>query len=183
MTEPGKNGKRGYSWPPFTKGHKRGVIHGARDERRVRELAEEYTAKLLADPSTPAYLQEPSFRGAVDAHSRTAVIVDLLWAYVVDKDIAAAMADVTSTTEDEERVYEPGNGRRGRQRRTRRLSESHHVVSALRQLDRYEATAAMQRTRLGLDPYGRAKLGRTMKDSASVTGAIEELGRQMGDDP
>lgn len=189
MSEPGKNGKRGYSWEPFAKGNKRGVIHGARDEARVAELAEKFAAGLLADPNMPDYLKEPELRPAVDGYARSAVIVDLLWAYLADKDITEAMADVTDTSEQEERVSESGEDDRAgartpRRRLTRRQRESQHVASALRQLERHEATLTAHRGRLGLDPAGLLALGRSVtRPSPSLTEAIDELGRQMGDEP
>jgi hypothetical protein len=186
VSEPGKNGKRGYSWAPFTKGNKRGVIHGARDEARVTELAEKYAADLLADPAMPGYLREPSFRAAIDGYARTAVIVDLLWAYIGDKDLEEALTDRRDTAEDEDRVYGGSGGgspRTGRQRRTRRRTQSDHVASALSQLHRAEGRLMTLRGTLGLDPASLAGLGRSVtRPSPALTEAIEELARQMGDE-
>ena len=138
--------KRGYSWPQFTAGHKTNVLHGARDPERVAAVAQTIAAGLLSDPSTPDYLREPIYAGAIADWSRAEAIVRLLWLWLDQQDIESAMADLADADESEDRAYSRGDGD-SEHRRTVRASTSRHVASVLRQLHRHEAHAMRSETR------------------------------------
>jgi hypothetical protein len=53
---------RGYSWPPFEAGNTAALKHGASSPRKVRPIAEELQAMLLAEAP---WIDRPGFAGAV----------------------------------------------------------------------------------------------------------------------
>ncbi|HEY3035342.1 MAG TPA: hypothetical protein VGJ54_11905, partial [Streptosporangiaceae bacterium] len=57
-------------WP----GNELAVQHGANSERRVGPLAQQIVAEILQDPATPPYLQDPSYRLALEALGRVTAI-------------------------------------------------------------------------------------------------------------
>ena len=153
MSEPGK-AARGYSWPPAEPGNELAMVHGARSERRIAPLAEQIASSLLSHPDTPPYLREPSYAPAVRAWSRAEAVVSLMWDWLAEQDLEAALADSTVTDEAE---------RRSRSKSSRHTT-SRHTEAVLTQLHRAETRAMNLRSRLGLDPLSRARLG---KDVAS----------------
>lgn len=68
MTEvPAKVGKgpaRGYSWPPFEKGNKAALAHGAWSPRSIRPVAERLAAELV---EVAPWVARPAFGAAVHA--------------------------------------------------------------------------------------------------------------------
>ena len=141
---------RGYRWADATPGNELAMVHGASSERRIAPLADQIAAALLADPDTPPYLLEPSYAAVVRAWSRAEAVVSLLWDWLAEQDIGTALADTTTTDEDE---------RRSRSK-SRRHTTSRHVESVLTQLHRHETRAMNLRSRLGIDPLSRARLGK-----------------------
>jgi hypothetical protein len=53
---------RGYSWPPFEAGNTAALKHGASSPRKIRPIAEEIRATLLAEAP---WIDRPGFAGAV----------------------------------------------------------------------------------------------------------------------
>lgn len=141
---------RGYSWPPFEPGNEVATRHGANSERRVGPLAEQLAAALLADQNTPSYIREPSYMSVVRAWSRAEAVVELLWRWLEQHDLDAALTDLTETDEDTEMTKGSASKR----------TTSRHVESVLTQLHRHEVRAMNLRSRLGLDPLSRARLGK-----------------------
>src|ERR1700730_4500558 len=153
--------RRGYSWPPFEPGHERSTVHGPRSPRRVEPLAAEIRAALLDSEQCPAHLHRAEFAAALSAWARAEAVVSLLWAYLAEQDIEAALGDVTTTDETEQRSKS----------RTTRRSTARRTVSALEQWRRHEAHAAALRRSLGLDPLGAGKLARDLSQSRWYAGA------------
>lgn len=155
MSGPGKGDARGYSWPPFEPGHTKSTIHGATAERRVGPLADEIRDQLLADESTPEHLRRPEFGAAVAAWARSEAVVALLWTWLAEQDVEAALTDTTKAAEVEETTKGT----------TRRRSVSRRVTSVLDQLHRAEVRAAGMRRALGLDPLSAGRLARDLSQS------------------
>jgi hypothetical protein len=145
----GQGSARGYSWPPFGAGNTVAEVHGARSERRIVPLADRIARELLERESTPPYLREPEFAPSVAAWSRAEAVVALLWDFLAERDIVAAMSEVSGEDETTETT---GKGRSERHMKAKR------ITSALSELHRAETRAATLRGRLGLDPMSRAKL-------------------------
>lgn len=124
--------------PPFRPGHELSVQHGAFSPRKVDPLARDLVDQVLADPDV-RYLQAPAYRLALWAWARAEAQVQLLTEYLA------------------KRAEEAGDG----------VGDlgADRVRSAYLLLHRAEARATTQRTRLGLDPLSRARLG---KDVASA---------------
>jgi len=131
------------------------VTHEARSERSVGVLAERFVSALLADPGTPDYVGEPSYRYAVEAWGRAEAIVALLAEWLSGMDVEAALTEVTESEETERR----SKGKTSRQLKSRR------VASVVDQLHRHETRAMQLRARLGLDPLSRARLGKDVAAS------------------
>jgi hypothetical protein len=156
--------------PPFTEGNEAATVHGARSERRVAPLAARLAAELLADPDTPAHLQEPLFAAAIEAWSRAEAVCHLLWAWISGQDVMDALTDLTTAVEDEDTS----------QGHTHRSSMTRHVPAALELLRKYESVAANLRGRLGLDPASAARVGRDLAarrymDAAPLAAALAEI--------
>jgi hypothetical protein len=166
---PGLGGpRRGYSWAPFEPGHERSLVHGTRSPRTVGPLAERIEREARADPSWPDYLTSPEYGPAVAAWARSEAIVELLWRYLADQDVEHWLTE--QAREESEETRTP--------RRTRRISTARRVTNALASLQRWETTAANHRSRLGLDPLSRARLGK------DVAAARVDIARVMsGLDP
>jgi hypothetical protein len=141
---------------PFEPGHVLSTTHGGRSERRLVPLAEVLAAELLADPGTPDYVREPSYRASVLAWARAEAMVVLLSDFLSGQDVEAGLTEVTRSREREtaERRGEGGAGR------VRRVSESRRTASVIEQLRRAEILAMHLRDRLGLAPLARARLGK-----------------------
>jgi hypothetical protein len=146
---------RGYRWEDATPGNELALQHGANSERRVGPLAEQIAAALLADPNTPQYLREPSYSATVAAWSRAEAVVELLWRWLGEHDFNAAMADATVTKEDS--TFGKGT--------SRKRTSTRHIESVLNQLHRHETRAMNLRSRLGLDPLSRARIGKDVAEA------------------
>jgi len=169
MSEPGKGPARGYRWKDAEPGNELALKHGANSPRRVEPLAAQIAESLLNHPETPAYLREPSYVPVVRAWARAEAVVSLLWDWLDAHDLDAAVADVTETDEDETRSKGSGS----------KHTLSRHVESVLTQLHRHETRAMNLRSRLGLDPLSRARLG---KDVASQQFDLARLFAEMQKD-
>ena len=136
------------------------LTHGARSWR-ADVLAERVAADLLADPSTPPYLAETSYRDAVMAWAWAVAICRLLRDWLTRQDVESALAEITEGTETEDRAGP----------RVKRSMRSRRVASVLDQLHRHETRAMHLRAQLGLSPLSRARLG------ADLAGAKLDLAR------
>lgn len=161
---------RGYSWPPFEPGNEVATRHGANSERHVVPLAERIAKELLTAATTPEYLREPSYAAVVRAWSRAEAVVELLWRWLGEHDLDDALTDLTTTDEDTE--LSKGSASKH--------TTSRHVESVLVQLHRHEVRAMNLRSRLGLDPLSRARLGKDVAaqriDLARLFGELQEGG-------
>jgi hypothetical protein len=165
----GKGPARSYRWETATRGNRIAEVHGARSERRVAPLAAQIEQAARSGPGWPDYLDDPGYASAVAAWARAEAIVELLWQWLAEQGPLDALSSTSdSTTETEQ--HESGS----RSRTTARRTES-----ALNQLARWEATAARQRQRLGLDPLSRARLGRDV--TAARVDLVELLTRARED--
>jgi hypothetical protein len=150
---------RGYSWPAFDTGHTKSLQHGARSERTITAVANQIYETVRNSTDWPAYLDEPVHQWAVRAWLRAEAVVHLLTAYLEDVDIQDAL---TETTILKEQTDSEGDKTAGR---TSRVSTARRTGAALDYLRKWETQATNARTRLGLDPLSRARLG---KDIASA---------------
>jgi hypothetical protein len=130
------------------------ATHGARSPRRVGEMAAAITAELLGDPGTPDYLRDRTWQYAIAGWAEAEAIVRLLRIYVAEHDLMDAMTEYI--TEEEDTVM--------RGPKTKRLTTGRRVHSVIDQLHKAEMRAMTARSKLGLDPLARARLG---KDIAS----------------
>lgn len=124
--------------------------HGAYSATTVAPLAEEIEQRARTDASWPEYLTDVSYVPAVAAWAHSEAVCVLLRKYLAERSFEDGMTDVHSE-ETEERRRKGSSSRLTTGRRTR---------AALDMLSRWEATASSHRSRLGLDPLSRAKLGR-----------------------
>jgi len=74
----------------------------------------------------------------------------MLWDYIAERDIDAALSEVSAEDVDEKRT-------RGR---VRRVGTSKRTLAAVEMLRRYEVAAMHARDRLGLSPLARSRIGR-----------------------
>lgn len=121
-------------------------MHGAYSERRLAPRAAQIAQDLLTHADTPEWLRTPAYGPAVNAWARAEAVCSVLWDYLAELDLAAAMADVTEVDERRTKGRTRTSGRR--------------VEAALTQLHRAETRAASARRELGLSPLSRARLGR-----------------------
>lgn len=109
-------------------------------------------AEILEDPASPPYLRDPSYRLSLEALGRVTAITILLWRWLETQleahDLEALLADVTETTENEQRDGAV----------VTRRSVSRRVESVLNQVRKFEVLALHQRQKLGLDPSSRSKM-------------------------
>jgi len=148
--QPGKGPARGYTWEPFEPGHEKSLHHGARSERQIGPLPVEIEQAARADAAWPDYLDDPSYSGAVTAWARSEAMAELVFRYLADRDIAAALTALEETDEQSEMT-----GGRGR-----RITSTRRTTAALDAFHRAQSAAAGHRRSLGLDPLSRARLGR-----------------------
>lgn len=73
---------RGYSWPPFERGHTLSLRHGAFSSRQVQPMADAFTAELRA---TAAWASSPAFRGTVESWAWAESQAHLLRKYLDDQ--------------------------------------------------------------------------------------------------
>lgn len=131
--------------PPFEPGNEVAVSHGAYSPRKVAPLAQELVAAVLADSSLP-YVSAHAYRPAVWAWARAEAQTQLLTEYLEAK--GAETADGVGDLDDE------------------------RVRSAYLLLHRAEARATTGRTRLGLDPLSRARLGKDVAQGAAANADV-----------
>jgi len=150
---PGKGDKRGYSWPDAEAGNRIAEVHGSRSERTVGPRAAEVERRLLADPDTPDHLRRPEFGGAVTAYARAQAVADQVFDHLSERDMAAALAEVTREAGEEDSTVKG---------KVRRVSVSRRTVSALDAWFRASAHAAALRAKLGLDPVSAGRLAKDL---------------------
>lgn len=146
--------------PPFAPGNQlsRGnpgpVRHGAHAPRYINPLVQELVGSVLSDAAV-AHAHAPAYRHALYAWARAEAQVVLLTEY---------LAKAGERTED-------GVGN----------LKAEEVRSAYLLLHRAEGRATTQRTRLGLDPLSRARLGKDVAagqlDAARLMAELEERDR------
>lgn len=78
--------------PPFEVGNMASLRHGARSERVLGPLADRIVDDLLADPSTPDYLRDPSFGPSLLAWGRAEASVHLLADFISQVGMVKALA-------------------------------------------------------------------------------------------
>lgn len=140
---------------PFQSGNELAVQHGAYSPRKIDPLAQELVDLVLQD-SDAAHAHAPSYRYALWAWARAEAQVQLLTEYLSRRGLEGGegMGDL-----DDDRVR-----------------------TAYLLLHRAEARATTGRTRLGLDPLSRARLGRDVAaasvDAARVMAELEKRDQQ-----
>jgi hypothetical protein len=158
-----------YRYAPFEPGNMAAVRSGAYSERALGPLAEEILAAHREDPAWPVYLSDPSYGSALRAWSRAEAAVELFSAFVSEQPPEEWIAETTTT---EEQIT--GDGDRGGS--SSRSGRSRKVGGSLEQWRKLEAHAATLRSRLGLDPLSRARLG---KDAAAGQADMAKLMAQL----
>lgn len=158
--------------PPFDRGNVLSLKHGARSDRLVRPAALAILADLQADDGLPGYLTEPSYRPALLAYASTLARIERIQGWL------------------ESTVAEHG---------VPELSDDGGVRGATRFLERLEASAARQRSDLGLTPMSRARLGKDVaqgqqaslsalwaaqdrEERAAAAAAVRHTGDRAGQD-
>lgn len=124
---------RGYKWEPFQPGHELTLKHGAYSPRRVDPLAEELVGQVLdvAEVEGLSFLTQASYRPALWSWARAEARIQLLEEWLAEHADAALSLD-----------------------------HEGEVMAAVKLLERVERRAVTLRSRLGLDPLSRARLGR-----------------------
>jgi hypothetical protein len=144
--------------PPFGPGHELSVRHGAYSPRKYEPLARELVENVLADDHQ-AFTHAPAFRPALWAWARAEAQVQLLTEYLAG--LAEAANNGVGDLDDE------------------------RVRAAYLLLHRAEMRAQSGRSRLGMDPLSRARLGRDVAagqaDLASALTRIAERDRREGE--
>lgn len=141
----------------FPPGNDLPVTHGGYSPRKVDPLATELVDGLLADPGLE-YLKAPAYQPAVWAWARAEASVQLVTEWLAVK--AEASGDGVGDLDSEA------------------------VRAAYLLLHRAEARATTGRTRLGLDPLSRARLGKDVaqgalaNDLATTMAALERRERE-----
>ena len=156
---------------PFETGNSRALIHGSRNERTVGPRAAALERAARSDPQWPPYLSDSTYRSAVTAWARAEAVAELLWEYLAEQDIGAAM---TALETAEENTTGPGKGP------GRKVSTTRRTASALDAWHRAMSTAAGLRKSLGLDPLSRARLGKDVTAAAAMRTAGLDVVRAQG---
>lgn len=141
---------RGYSWPPFERGHELSLKYGAHSPRKVDPIAAAFVDGLLEVAKDQApHLLQPIFRPAVEAWARAEARVQLLLDWVGGMTV--------------ECQTDHGAGKR----------------SPVELLAKFETQAATARARLGMDPVSAAKLARDLSAKRAMDrGGISSLVEQ-----
>lgn len=146
--------------PPFQPGNDLAVTHGAWSPRKVEPLARELVDAVLGDPDV-RHAHLPVYRFALWSWARAEAQVQLLSEYLA------------------KRGEEAGDGVGD--------LEQERVRSAYLLLHRAESRANTLRTRLGLDPLSRARLGKDVAagqlDAARLMAELEKRDKQGGAAP
>lgn len=135
--------------PPFPPGHELSLVHGANSPRRFGPLAAELELQARTDPGWPEHLNATMYRGSIAALFRAEARIELLVGYLNQFD---AMGAMTETIEVEENETQIGDGK------SRRVSITKRISSALERLHREESLAMNLRSKLGLDPLSFSKI-------------------------
>ena len=163
---------RGYSWEPFQPGHTRSVTSGIHSERMLMPRAEAILLQAKADPSWPHYLNEPVYAAAVSAWARAEAAVQLYTEYLEGQTPEEWSTEVTDLAEATE-----GDGDRGGS--STRTSRSRKRMASLEMWRKLEQHASQMRTKLGLDPLARARLGRDVaSQQADMAQVMAQLARE-----
>ncbi len=137
--------------PPFAPGNTLAAKHHGYSPRKVEPLAAELVEGLLADPAA-GHAHAPHYRPAVWAWARAEAQVQLLTEYLAKA--GEASGDGVGDLEQD------------------------GIRSAYLLLHRAEARATTGRTRLGLDPVSRARLGKDVAagqlDTARLMAELEK---------
>lgn len=142
--------------PEFGPGNAVATRHGIYSPRKVDPLATSLVEGLLADDDV-AYLRGASYRPACWAWARAEATVQLLVEHI--ETIGGLVEALNERgSEKSEETHSGGH--------THRVSQSVRTASALAALDRAERHAQTCRSRLGLDPVSRFRMG---KDVAAAT--------------
>lgn len=145
------DGKRGYSWKPFEPGNLAHLQHGAYSPRKVDPLAQSYVDQLLEQAAAP--------------ESQTG--------YLLDPSYRPAIWSLARVTAQVELLSEWLASRD-----SAGVDKDGEELGALRALMRCEARAESLRSKLGLDPLSRARLGRDVAagqvDMAKLLAALAE---------
>ena len=149
----------GVVWPrekPFEPGNELSMTHGAYSPRRTEPLATELVDHVLDLADADAgmgYLRAPVHRMALWAWARAEAQVQLLTEYLADQAGESGVGDLDD------------DGIRG----------------AYLLLHRAETRATTGRTRLGLDPLSRARLGKDVAQGASANADVALRMKQLHD--
>lgn len=150
--------------PPFQMGNTLGQVTGA-DPRsqRVGERSQEILERYRSMPSWPGYLDDPSWAPALRSWSRAEAVCELLVEYMADMSIEDANSDIITSEENVHQKYNvEGHQLTSRRSRTRRTN------APLEMLRKFETIASNHRNRLGLDPLGRARLGKDISQTKNT---------------
>jgi hypothetical protein len=128
--------------------------HGGRSQKMIGALAEVKAAALLTDAATPQYLRQAAYAATVTAWSRAEAVAELLWDWLCEHDIAAALTEIAR---EEENVTARGP-------KVRRVTVSKRTGAVLDQFQKANSRANDLRKELGLTPLSRARLGKDVAD-------------------
>jgi len=152
--------------PPFQKGVAITRLHGANPypgSQTVGPRAEEILARYKAMPSWPPYLEDPSWAPALRSWSRAEAVCELLTEYLAGMDIQRANSDIIDTVENSKIEINAAGAQL-----SYRQSKTHREASPLEMLRKFETIASNHRNRLGLDPLGRARLGKDISQTKTA---------------
>ena len=168
---------RGYSWPPFEAENTAAVTHGIHSARMLVPLADAILAERKADEKWPAYLDEPFYASAVSAWARAEAAVLLYTRYMEQQDPEEWSTEFGVAEEET-----TGDGNKGGD--TTRRSRTRKRTPTLEQWRKLEQHASLLRTKLGLDPLARARLGRdvasSQADMAQIMAQLDRAERSAG---
>lgn len=163
---------RGYSWAPFEAENTAAVKHGIHSARMVVPLAEQILAERRADPTWPEFLNQPVYAASVNAWARAEAMVVLYTEY-----IAQQTPEEMSTEFGEAEEDITGDGVKGGD--SARRSRTRKTGPTLEQWRKLEQHASSLRTKLGLDPLARARLGKDVASShADMAQVMAQLARE-----
>jgi hypothetical protein len=128
----------------------------------VGPLASEIERAARESEGWPSYLEAPEYGPAVRAWARAEAVLELLTAYVSERDIGDALTEVYSEDVDE----------RHSKGRTRRVSSARRTMAAVEMTRRNESVAMHLRDRLGLSPLARSRIDRDVAAAKLDLGAM-----------
>lgn len=150
--------------PPLRPGHAVNRRHGAhRDSRNVAQRTTAILDAERAKESWPAYLEDPSMALVLRSWARATAICEVLEDYLAGKDIGDALSDVI-TTEESGKTYTDAH----EVEHTKRKVKTRREASVLEMLRKWESVASNLSHRLGLDPLGRARLGKDVSQTSNA---------------